>query len=345
MTMMFAAAIGLRLAGAVMLASPYGGGPPAAPQSPPRTFIVVVTGVGGDPKFADQFYQLGASMTDAATKRLGVPDSLVTFLTETPARDPSHRARASTKDEIERTLVALSPRMQAGDQLFVLLIGHGSGQGADSRFNTPGPDPSAADFARMLAGFASHPVFFIDASSASGDFMPVLAAPNRVVITATKSAVERNESIFARYFVAAFAADGADADKDGRVSLLEAFDYARTEVARAYESDNKLQSEHAMLDDDGDGVGSAQPGAKAKDGARARVAFVGAPRVVAASLSGDPRLNALYAERQTIEAKIDALKSRKAETDSVAYARAMETLLVDLATKSREIRQREGAKP
>ncbi|MDQ6831619.1 MAG: hypothetical protein M3081_22380 [Gemmatimonadota bacterium] len=313
------------------LISWWGGPPSAGAQSagPLRTHLVVITGVGGEPQYANAFYQAGASMVDAATKRLGIPDSLVVFLTEDPARDPTHRARKSSKDEIEGALTTVAGALKENDQLVVLLIGHGSGQGADSRFNVPGPDPSAADFAKWLDRAGTHPVVIVVATSASGDVLPVLSSPTRVVITATKSAMERNEIMFPRFFVAAFAADGADADKDGRVSILEAFNYAKAEVTRAYEADNRLQTEHPQLSDAGN---------------RAKSTFLAAPRLVT-SASGDPRVAALYTERQAIESRIDALKARKATTDSAAYAKQLESLLLELATKSAEIRQHEVKKP
>jgi hypothetical protein len=288
---------------------------------------------------------MGAQMVDAATKRLGIPDSLVSFLTEDPNRDASHRARPSTKDEIEKTLGAAVAALGEGDQLFILLIGHGSGQGAESRFNVPGPDPSAADFSRILGRAGSHTVIFVDATSASGDVIPVLSAPGRILITATKSAMERNESVFAQHFVAAFSSDGADVDKDGRVSMLEAFDYAKREVARFYENDNRLQTEHAQLDDNADGKGSSEPSAKGPDGILARSTFLAPSRIVAAQTSNDPKLVALYNERQAIEARIDALKGRKGTLDSASYRRQLELLITDLAVKSADIRKLEAKKP
>ena len=127
----------------------------------------------------------------------------------------------------------LASRAGAGDQIVLVLIGHGSGDGPESKISIPGPDLSASDFAQMLAKFKTQKVAFIDMTSASGDMLPVVSAPNRVVITATKSSFERNESHFAQFFVDALTKDVADVDKDGRVSLLEAFRYAVAETKRA----------------------------------------------------------------------------------------------------------------
>ena len=302
---------------------------------------MIISGLGGEPKYSDAFYQAGAAMSDAARTRFGVPDSSVVYLAENPTRDRARIRGPSTKANIEQTLAALAGRARPGDQLFVLVIGHGSAQGDEARVSLPGPDMTAADFARLLKRFAAQRVAFVNAASASGDFVRALSGANRAVVTATKSGMERNETVFARYFVQAFADNVADVDKDGRVSLLEAFTYARREVARAYEEGGRLLTEHAQLDDNGDGVGSADPDGRS-DGALARTLFLtGGPAVAAAN---DPRLAPLHAERRELESKIAALRARKASMDSTAYERELEKLLVALAQKNQAIRA-EGAKP
>jgi hypothetical protein len=175
--------------------------------------------------------------------------------------------------------------------------------------------------------------------------LPILSAANRVIITATKSSFERNESVFGRYFVAALSADGADVDKDGRVSLLEAYRYAVTETKRYYESEGRLQTEHSQLDDDGDKKGTAEPDlqvAAGADGAVARRIFLAGGVYASAAGANDPRLAALYKERFALEGEIEALKKRKALLSPDAYDDALENLLVELAMKSKAIRAMEG---
>ena len=205
---------------------------------------------------------------------------------------------------------------------------------------------SASDFATALDRFKTQQVAFVNMTSASGDMLPLLSAPNRVVITATKSSFERNESVFAKHFVAALTVDGADTDKDGRVSLLEAFRYATTETKRYYEQGNHLQTEHAQLDDDGDKKGTADPDARAMtgsgDGGLARRVFLGGGNYAASGGASDPKLAALYKERFVIEGKIEDLKKKKASMSADAYSEALEALLVELAGKTKEIRALEG---
>lgn len=191
-----------------------------------QTHLLIVSGLGGEPRYTTRFQQLATSLADAAVKRFGIPDSDVVWLGEDSVSKALHFRGQSTKANLERAITRFAQRAGPGDQVVIVLIGHGSGEGDDSRISLPGPDPSATDFAHMLARFPTQKIAFVDLTSASGDMLPVLAAPNRVIITATKSAFERNESHFGEFFIQALTGDVADTDKDGRVSLLEAFQYA-----------------------------------------------------------------------------------------------------------------------
>jgi hypothetical protein len=314
-----------------------------------RARVLIVSGVAGEAQYADVFFKQATTMIDALKTRFGVPDSDIVYLAENPTRDATRIKAASTKENIERELAALGARCKSGDVLFVMLIGHGSGDGTTSKFNVPGPDIAAADFARVLDGIGGPTIAFVNAASASGGFVATLSGPNRVIVTATKSDMERNQTRFANFFVQAYASDVADADKDGRVSVLEAFDYARREVARAYESENHLLTEHAQLDDNGDHKGTATPDAKSGEGMLARRVFLGGRAgSVAAAASGasnDPRVAALEREKDSIEARIDSLRRRKASMDSTAYEKALEDLLVQLAEKNKAIRDVAGGRP
>ena len=303
------------------------------------TYVVIVNGASGEPQYAQTFLAAATAIDEAARTRFGVPAQSVIWLGEDTTKAAGRMRGRATKENVERELVALSTRVRPGDQLWIVLIGHGSGEGLGSRFNLVGPDLTAADFARLLDGFKQQQVAFVNASSASGDFVKALAGPNRAVVTATKSALERNESLFARHFAAALRADGADVDKDGRVSLLEAYGFARRETARAYETDNRLLTEHAQLDDNGDGVASAEPG-KGGDGSLASVIALGG-----GSTSTDPRVTALVGERRALEAQVAALRARKETMETAAYEKQLETLLLDLARKNQQIRAAEGRRP
>jgi len=288
-----------------------------------RVHVLIITGLAGEPQYRARFLEAAATLADTARTRWGVADSSLIVLGEDPAADPKHIGGKSTKEEVASAFVRLSRRVAPGDIVLVFLNGHGAGEGPTSRVNLPGPDPTASDFAAWISGFAKQTVVFVNAASGSGDFVPVLAGRGRLVVSATKTAIERNETVFARPFIRALTTAEADADKDGRVSVYEAFDYAKKEVGRLYEVDNKMLTEHAVL----------------SDTTMARtVAFGGK------SGSSDPRVVALVAERQELESQVAALRARKATTDPTTYEKELERLLLLVAEKSQAIRA-VGSKP
>ena len=297
--------------------------PPAEP-----THLLIVAGIGGGPAYRDAFHETAMAMANAAVTRLGLPDSNVTVLTENPGRTPARIHGRSTREEIVRALARIATRAAPDDQVALMLIGHGSEQDGTARLNLPGPDLSAQDLARALAPFPGRSIAVVNLSSASGGFVEALAAPRRIVITATKSGFERNAPVFGQHFVDAFTGDRADADRNGRISLLEAFAYADREVARVYETDNRLRTEHARL---------------GGDSALARRFFITGGRAVAAGNAGNPALAALHAKRDSLERALETLRGRKATMDSGAYERALESLLLEVARNGQAIRSAAAA--
>ena len=293
----------------------------AAPAMAQQTHLVVVQGLSGEPQYKKQFDSTTALVRGAALKRWNVADSNITILSETA--NPATRVERASKENVAAAFVALSRRVRAGDVVLVLLLGHDSGEGPASKVNLPGVDPTAADFESWLSGLAQQTVVFVNAASGSGDFVQVLKGPGRIVVTATKSALERNESIFAPHFATGLASDASDSDKDGRVSVMEAFRYAKKEVARVYETTNRMQTEHAQVSD---------------SILAARVAFGGA------ASSSDPRIAALVAERQALETEVATLRGRKATMSADAYDKELERLLLAIAEKTKAIRAA-GGKP
>lgn len=309
---------------------------PMAAAAQPQ--VLIVSGLGGEPRFSERFRGLASSLGNALVSRFGVPDANVTWLGEdASSRDPHYKGQ-STRDNIERAVKAIQARARPGDQVAIFLIGHGAGADSESRIGLPGPDVTVLDLQRMLAGFAAQRVALVNLTSASGDMLPLLAAEGRVVITATRTAYERNESHFAEHFVNAFALDVADVDKDGRVSLLEAYRYAARETKRMYEDASKIQTEHSQLADDGSKQGTADPTGRDGPGMLARRWFFDAPAAAVA----DARVAALYREKYALEDRVDSLRMKKKGMDTTAYEAELERVLVALARKAREIRQVEG---
>lgn len=294
-----------------------------------QSHLVLVVGLGGEKKYSDAFHEMAVSMVGAAEKKLGLDPANIVCLGEKLA-DPAlgvYGGRA-TRETVQKALADTSRRSAPGDLVVVLLIGHGSSQTGESRFNLSGPDMSAADFAPLLDGLAGRTVVFVNAASASGDFAKGLAGKDRAIVTATKSPMERNQTVFAKHFVDAFTGDGADTDKDQRVSLQEAFEYARREVQRFYEKERRLLTEHAVLDDNA-------------EGALARTVFLGTGgEAGAVADASDPALAGLRQERREVERRLEALRVRKATIAAAQYEEQLESLLVELALKDEAIRRR-----
>ena len=303
----------------------------ARPAAAQDSHLVVITGVGGDEEHTRSFHKWATTIIDAAKKKDGLADANISYLSEKPDLDASLIKGRSTREAVERTLADLAARARPNDAVFIVLIGHGSFDGRQAAFNLPGPDLTPADFARLLGKLASQRVAFVNTASSSGAFLPTVAGPGRVVVTATKTGGERNEPRFPEYFVEAFGDAGADRDRNGRVSILEAFDYAKARVTKTYEQQGLLLSEHATLED-------------GSNGTLASTVFL-APAQAAQNVdTSDPAVRALVEERDAVERQIAALRLMKPSMDTAQYDAQMEKLLTDLALKTKAIRDLQAKK-
>jgi hypothetical protein len=304
--------------------------------------LAVIVGLAGDPEYAELYGKWAAALVDAATGRYGIPRERVQYLTEKPEADAKRTTGRSSRDEIVKAFDKLAAAA-ADDVLFVVLFGHGTDDGKVAKFNLPGRDMTAGEFEPLLRKLAPRRVVLVNTASASGPFIEALSGSGRTIVTATRNGRESFATIFGGYFVDALASDAADADKNKRVTVLEAFDYARREVATAYERQGILLTEHALLDDSGDKEGTAQPAADGKEGRVAALLALGSAGQGEA-LPGDPKLRGLYEERRALERRVESLRLMKDSMDAQRYAGELEKLLTDLALKSREIRELEGKK-
>lgn len=297
-----------------------------------QTHLVIVTGLGGDPRYSAEFTARARTLAAAAV-RAGVDSSRIAHFGE-------RTTPRATRDTVLAAVHALAARAERQATVVLVLIGHGSASGAPA-FNIAGPDLTAADLAGALGAFTTQRVVVVNAASASGPWVAALSAPGRVVVTATRSAAEREQPVFGRFLVDALAADVADADHNGRVSVLEAFAYARREVERFYNDAGRLRSERALLDDNGDGQGSMEPGGAGEanaDGALAGTVFL-APVTAGAR---DPAVAALLLRQDSLERVVADLRARRAAVDSATYQRELEAVLLEIARVGRELRARQA---
>jgi hypothetical protein len=296
------------------------------------THLVIVVGLAGDPEHGELFKKWGTTLAETASGKLNVAQENVILLSDA----------AATKGAVTKALADVAGKADEQDTVVIVLFGHGTFAAKVAKFNLTGPDMTPQDFAPLLAKIKSKRVVLANTTSASGPFVEALSGPGRVIVAATRTGSEMFATLFGGPFVEAFGTEAADADRDGKVSILEAFDHAKRAVAASYQREGLMPTEHALLDDNGDKEGSLEPGRQAKDGQSAAVLAIGSMRRQAAP--ANEKLRALYAERDAIERRIESLKLLKSGMDAAKYAAELEKLATDLALKTREIRAAEGGK-
>lgn len=322
--------IGLARVSAALLVV-LGGLAAARPAAAQNTHVLVIVGVGGSEEHTKRFHGWASTIVDSSLKH-GLPEASVTYLGERQELDPSRIDGRSTRDNVTKVFGDLATRAGADDEVFIVLIGHGTFDGKQGAFNLSGPDLSAADYATLLGRFTSQRVVFVNTASSSGAFLAALAGPGRTIVTATRTGGERNETRFPEHFVTAFDIEAADADRNGRVSVFEAFEYARVRVENSYEQTGHIPTEHPTLDD-------------STEGKLAAMQYLAPPRSRSGELANaDPKLRALVEQQETLERQIENHRLRKDQMDAAAYEAELERLLTDLALTSRAIRELE-AKP
>lgn len=311
--------------------------PAAAPKqklpADPNKFAIVITGIGGEEVYVKQFGEWTAKLREALTGQLGFAEEQVFVLTE----KPEGKDRKATSEAVRQLFVELKNKLKPDNQLFLFFIGHGSYIDKVAKFNLVGPDLSATEYGQLLNALPAKNMVIVNTSSGSGEFVKPLAREGRVVITATRSGQELNAPHFAGFFIAALGNTEADADKNGRVSVLEAFEYAVKLTKSRYDKKGILLAEHALLEDNGDGTGHEK--ADAGDGTLAKLTYFDSlPQQQA---GGDAALAKLYSEKMRLEGEVEKLKARKQQLSEENYDNELEKLLVELATLNQGIKAKQ----
>ncbi len=281
---------------------------------------LIIRGLAGMPEYEESF----SGWTSKLEKMLSAqPDNRVTVL------DGSTRRREEILGAVSEVLSLLPPQ----GELWILLVGHGSYDGRDYKFNITGPDITGDDLAKMLDRGGDGRTFLIAGTSASGILIPKLSGANRVIVTATKNQFERQPPLFLSFLVEAGTSAEADRDKNGKVSLLEAFLFSHRRVADWFQENGRLQTEHALLDDSsrirlGGEEKDVTKQVQAGTGLLASIAYLSGPQeeVLAA-----PDARALTQRKSQLEREIDDLKLHKQEFTGEDYYRRLQVLLVELA--------------
>jgi hypothetical protein len=293
----------------------------------------VITGASGGDVYAQKYQKWRAAFTATLHDRFGYASDRLLVLADAE----SQGVRKSTRENVRRAFGDLRQRMTRDDQLLVLLIGHGTSMdGDEAKFNLVGPDLSAVEWADLLRPLPGR-VVFINTSGASFPFLRTLAGRGRIVLTATDNAAQQYETVFPEYFVKAFDDPAADLDKNGRVSIWEAFTYASGGVHQWFDQKGQLPTERPLLDDTGAGIGreALNPGV---DGAVARVTYLEPDAPV--TMPSDSALAGLMRRRADLERQLEELKARKESMAPEQYAAELEKVLVEISRVSAQIRSK-----
>ena len=286
---------------------------------------VIINGAGGEPAYAKQFAEWTADLNSVLSQRYGFDSRQIRVLSE----------KQATAEEVKRTFTALKSELDANNVVFLFLIGHGSFDGKEAKFNLVGPDLSAADYNQLLTALPTRRIAVFNMSSASGEFVKPLSAKGRIVVTATRNGQETNATRFPGFFIAALKATDGDTDQDGHTSILEAFVYANRLTEEFYKRAGRLATEHALLDDNGDGIGREKP--DAGEGLLARATYLDSLSVDEAAASA--ATGRLLKERARLEGEIEQLIARKTNMPEAEYEAMLERLFIELAKVNRSIKQ------
>ena len=280
----------------------------AASPACATTFILTVAGLGGEPDYEQRFALLATDM-DKILRAGGATDRVIETL----------KGPDATKAKFEAALGRFAAQAKSQDVVVLMMIGHGTFDGTEYKFNLPGPDISGTELAAQLNKIPATRQLVVDMTSASGGITPALKKEGRTIITATKSGTEKNATIFARFWVESLRDPTADTDKNEIISALEAFHYAQTKTAAFFTEQKRLATEHSQLEDP-----------------QRAAAFPLLRFGSAAAVINDPAKRDLVAKKEDIENKIDALKYQKDLMAPDDYKRQIATLLLELA-KTQEL--------
>ncbi len=282
------------------------------------SFYLTIAGLGGEPEYEQRF--------DGWAKDI----DKILKTAEPNAHIDTLFGPGAVKTAIEAKLRDIAKQAKPDDSVILMLIGHGSFDGNDYKFNIPGPDITGTELSNLLDKIPSKHQLVVNMTSASGGSLVSLQKPGRVVIAATKSGTEKNVTYFARYWIEALRDPSSDSDKNEAISALEAFKYAEQKTAKFFETQNRLATEHALMEDTGKGDGTRAPGPENGEGLVASHFTVLHLAAVKAQIN-DPEKLKLLKRKEELEQSIDELKYKKASMELSEYRTQLQQYLLELA--------------
>ena len=295
-------------------------------------YAVIISGASGEAAYAKQFAQWTSGLRASLVGKFGFAEDRVKILSEKPTDSTAAPAIA---EEVKRVFGTLRTELEPDNVLFIFLIGHGAFDGKEAKFNLVGPDLSAGEYNTLLSSLPTRRVVVFNMTSASGEFLKPLSATGRIIVTATRSGQEQNATRFTEFLIAALGAADADTDQDGRISVLETFTYANRLTADFYVRAGRLATEHALLEDNGDGVGHQK--AEGGDGLLARATYIDSRSQEEAA--ANVTTARLRRERTRLEGEIAQLIARKRDLPEPEYETSLEKLFIELAKTNRALKQ------
>jgi len=305
--------------------------PSLAGTEPDPRHAILLVGATGDPDLQKMYLEEIQKLHSILTGPLAFPRDQVIVLFDEPEMDTERIRYKSTREGLEEACLSLSRRVKKSDLVFVFIDGHGSYDGKTYKLCLAGPDITAWELADILYSIPAERFVVVNATSSSGGGLEALSGEGKIVVTATASGRESNQTLMGGYFVESLENNSADSDKDSRVSVLEAFIYAIRKVEEYYKNEGNLQTEHAVLEDTGDGRGQRDPNPENKEGLLARTTFFDMDAGSEDLESITPEQQELVLEAWELEKRIEALKYRKDEMPEADYEKSLEELLLKLA--------------
>ena len=280
------------------------------------TFYLTIAGLGGEADYTQRF-KMWADDIDGSLKKAGGGAAVTTMI-------------APQLEQIRTRFADLAKQAKPADSLVVMLIGHGTYDGHDYKFNIPGADLTATELAGLLDRVPAQRQLVVNMTSCSGGSIDELRRPNRIVIAATKTGSEKNATNFARYFAEALREPAADTDKNESISALEAFRYAQTKTTEFFDTQKRLATEHSVIEDTGKGSGERTVTAENGQGKLA-ASFTVVRLGANAAAARDPNKRPLLDKKEQLEQAIEKLKFEKAAMPAQEYKRQLTQLLLELA--------------
>jgi hypothetical protein len=292
-------------------------------------YITIVQGLGGMPEYQQEFDTVREQVV-AASITLTNEERVFTF-----------NGDAATRDALLAHFDSLKEKMSDDDRAAIYLIGHGSFDGEEYKYNIPGVDLTSADFKGVLEALPGQNHVLISTGSTSGALVegitgvpaprddappsdaeaaPAAESAKYLIVSATRNGNERNATHFGRFFAEALVSSEADINKNDTISVQEAYDYAEREVAAYFEDEQRLATEHSQLR----GSGAAQ---------------FSLSRLNALEYeTDDPGLGDLLQQRMDLDAKIEELQLRRGEYASNRdYLQALQALVLQAAELTERI--------